>query len=302
MTCKFARMIAVAAAAMSANSVDAQPTEQTAENGSADITVIGRMQEQKEAVRTLARDITRPQRNGSPLAKYYEPMCFATFGLSSDYGSYLIELMQDNARNLGLRIAEPGCQANALVAIQSDAKGSFDQLKTEYPWVFGQLNDYEIDRIEKGDEAVRAWNVLEDKGLDGTPFFTTEIDGIIVPINVDKGNSRLKQPIRRDMVISVVMIDADEIVGKSLQQIADYSSVRLLTQTYDETESDVSISPTILSLFTDPDNAPPSMTRFDRAYIRALYKLPAYARSTQIVDATATAFENEADAAPLARP
>lgn len=68
-----------------------------------------------------------------------------------------------------------------------------------------------------------------------------------------------------------MVIDNTAVAGLSPVQIADYASLRLLAPT-GEVEP---VGPrTIMTLFAAPATAPATMTRFDRAYLAALYRMP----------------------------
>lgn len=81
--------------------------------------------------------------------------------------------------------------------------------------------------------------------------------------------SRIVLSIRRDLFSSVVLIDTKATESLSLQQLADYASMRLLADTRSDSVNDPA---TILSLFNVPrGTGPRGLTRFDRAYLRACY-------------------------------
>lgn len=81
--------------------------------------------------------------------------------------------------------------------------------------------------------------------------------------------SRLSMTVRKDIVASVVMIDIAATHGLTPEQIADYAAMRGLARTRPPRQP-YSVG-TILSLFEPGAIAPPGMTRFDHAYLRALY-------------------------------
>jgi hypothetical protein len=81
-------------------------------------------------------------------------------------------------------------------------------------------------------------------------------------------HSKIYLAVREDITQAVVVFDRDEVAGKSLDQLADYATMRGLARTR-PVEDDPTMD-TILTMFHS-DVAPAGMTRFDRAYLAALH-------------------------------
>jgi hypothetical protein len=97
---------------------------------------------------------------------------------------------------------------------------------------------------------------------------------------------RLSRLIREDMLAALVVIDKAAVAGLSPVQIADYASLRLLAPTGEVDIAEAgSAPPTIMTLFAAPASAPQQMTRFDRAYLSALYRMPPGAFSREVLRA-----------------
>src|SRR3546814_21098944 len=77
-------------------------------------------------------------------------------------------------------------------------------------------------------------------------------------------------------------------------QIADYAAMRMLAPIDDVPPDEADAVPTILSLFTAPDSAPPELSWFDHSYLRALYALRPNANALSINDATVRTWFREA--------
>jgi hypothetical protein len=71
-------------------------------------------------------------------------------------------------------------------------------------------------------------------------------------------------------------------------------TLRLLAQTGEIAAEGHAASHTILSLFATPGAAPPRLSRFDRAYLKSLYKLPRTAFAEEVL-AAALAYANRGD-------
>ncbi len=253
-----------------------------------EIIVSGSREAEEKALRTLTADVTRRPRIDKPSSRFYGPVCLRIIGIKADYSDVLASRIKDNARQVDAPVAQDGCQPNALVIFTKDARASVDWLRKEEPWIFTNLLDYEFDRIIAGTEAAHAWQTTELRSVDGKPLQYQIINGREVVVNPQYQTGRLSPPVRVDMVGAVVMIDSAYIPGKTLQQLADYASFRLLASISETSEDGdgAEAMPTILSLFDDTANAPDELTRFDRAYLRALYNLRPNAPASAIRDAT----------------
>ncbi|MDG5750772.1 hypothetical protein P8R33_06630 [Qipengyuania sp. XHP0211] len=260
---------------------DADPAEEV-------IIVTGeREQEAMERVEGMTRAITRRPRVDKPLARQYGQICVGVMGMDPAYAGVLIDRIEANARRLDIAIAGEGCRVNTLVAFVDDGPEEVKQLRKDAPWLFSTLLDYEYDRILRGSGGAHAWHSTEEREVDGKQLAVIEVGD--PPRQVKAGDpfnaTRMAQQIRMDMIGSVVLMERALVPGKTLQQLADYASMRSFASIDDMASDGPDTTPTILSLFLDADAAPQEMTEFDWAYLQALYRLPRTARGEQIHDA-----------------
>ena len=250
--------------------------------------VVTGIREEEERVEVMTRTITRRPRVDKPISKFYQQACFGVFGMDEAYAAALIDRMKENARRLGIYVGGEGCQVNVLVGFVQDGEKEILELRKREPRLFGSLLDYEFDRILRGNGAVQAWHGTTLKSSDGREFSGATTDaGSSYAINQQYGNAtRLSDPIRVDMDGAIVLIDAERTPGKTVRQLADYASMRVFVATDDTSEGGGSGIDTILSLFDEDAIAPDGLTRFDKAYLEAVYRLPATATGRQIYDAT----------------
>lgn len=265
------------------------------------ILVTGDRQKQEEAVRELATTITRKARIDKPLARFYEPFCLKVIGFKPDYAAIVGERIVANVRELGVPVGARKCTPNALLIFTENGREAVKTLRKEEPWLFADLFDHDYERVLAGNGAAHAWQTTEIRGVDGRPFRIVETDcggqclRTILEINEQYQTGRLNQPIRMDVRGAVVLIDNAYLPGKTLDQLADYATMRLLASIDDVSPEEAVAVPTILSLFTAPDSAPPELSWFDRSYLRALYALRPNANALSIRDATVQTWFREAE-------
>ena len=264
------------------------------ENGGTDnsgeIVVSAEREVQAKAAAAQARAITQPAPPGKPLARHYLPVCVKVFGLPAAYGQALAERVMDNVRSLNLRVAPAGCSPNVWIGFTNDSRKQVEALRKRDPAMFVSLKQHEIDRIFKGSNAVQVWHATETKGVDGRAIPVARMpDGSEYEVNQQWKASRLGSTIRVDMTGSLVVFDRKLVGRRTLAQLADYATMRVLASTYDQAEFDPAM-PTILSLFAAESGAPEELTDFDRAYLGGLYRLGEGADHTKMPDAVRSAY------------
>ncbi|MDZ4307918.1 hypothetical protein [Allopontixanthobacter sp.] len=260
---------------------------------SQEIIVEGDRASEEKAVRQLAGDITRRPPIDKPVSRFYDPFCLHIIGLKSDYAIAIGDRIKDNARAAGAPVAAENCTPNALLIFTKNGRSTVEELREEEPWLFTNLLDYEYRRIIDGDIAAHAWQTTELRGVDGKKLEYQIINGREVAVNNQYQTGRLNAPNRLDMVGAVVLIDVAYLPGKTLHQLADYASLRLLASVDELPPEKAGSLDTILNLFVAPENAPDELTRFDRGYLRAVYGLRPNAGSLSIRDAAVRGYFNE---------
>jgi len=298
-----AALIGIAVAPLSAQSSDTPSQEaETSENDSTIIVEGIPWPERREEIERQSEAVILPGRTREPVPRYHDKFCLTTWGLDEAFAAVLVERINANARDAGVRVDDnPDCRPNALVSIVSDVEADFETLRKEQSWIFGELKDFQIDRAKEGSGAVVAWNVTEKRGKDGTPFATVDLrdfdrerpPGQRVASNTQRSASLGRAQIRQDMIFSATIFDEKEIGGLSIRQLADFATMRLLATLREPEAEPGAGSDTILSLFAFPETAPGGLSDFDRALLKALYQLPATALEDALIDATSSEYRRQ---------
>lgn len=253
------------------------------------IIVDGDRAEEAELTADVAKSITLRQPAGKPLPRHYDPICIKVFGLDTDYSEVLADRMRENMRALNLVLLGDGCSPTIWVGFVSDSHAAVTKLRTEDPEMFGDLRDYEIDRVLAGSKASQAWFAREDKGRGGRAFDQAAIGGRPVRVNREWHISRITGSIRVDMIGSIVLFDRKLSAGRTIRQLADYATFRALApvkELVDEADNPQSI----LTLFADGSSPAAGLTEFDWSYLSGFYKLSEYAEARSMHDAAKRAF------------
>lgn len=265
----------------------AQTDAASAANEEATIVVTGNREKQAQAAAEQAKSITLRPAGDVPLARHYAPICVTTFGISPDFGAVLAQRVTGNVKLLGVPVGGPGCQPNVWIGFAIDSKQQVAELRKTNPEFFAELKQFEVDRIFGGSGAAQVWHSTERRNVDGRPLATMTINGREVQTNSQYQGGRLISPIRVDINGSLVIFDSTRVTGFSLQQLADYATIRILAPVQDIAEVEPSTVPSILALFGKGDvPRPDGLTEFDWAYLSAYYRLDRGAKVAKIHDAT----------------
>lgn len=254
------------------------------------IVVVGNRAEQAEIAGDQAKSITLRQPIDNPLPHRYAPICIKIFGIDPAYGDLIAEQIRKNARILERPVAKLDCKANVWVGFFSNSKAEVERLRKKDPVMFESLKSFEIDQIFSGSIAAQAWHATEIRSADGRPIqiIEIEIDGrkAEAGYNAQYSAGRLVSPIRNDINGTIVIFDRKLANGKTVQQLADYATFRILAPVQDFAEASPNAVPSILQLFTPGASPPEGLTEFDWAYLAAYYKLGLGAKASSMHDGT----------------
>lgn len=275
----------LAAACLAATPVSAQVAPSTPASAppapaapaatSATIVVTGRRLPAKKEVEHLTHAITPTVDASQPLARFPDAVCPASEGMPLDYDARLAARMRDDATAAGIPVDKPGCRPNVIVMVVPSGQAVVRELRRTRGYMFGQMEPHEISAMVNDAGPVHGWTVTQIRSRDGD----TERAGTMmqdVPELQVREASIIESATRQDINASVLLIDVDAVIGKTVNQIADYAAMRTLGHTRPAAGGD-----TIMTLFAPGDSAdrPRELTGFDTAYLKALYHGPSTTRA-----------------------
>jgi len=239
-----------------------------------------------------SREITRQTAiRDNPLERFQRPICPAVTGMPAKLAIRLIGRMLYNAERVGAPLAEEGdCEVNILVAFVRDGEGEVEGLRKSGYFRNSGMDYYDIKELRAETGAARAWNNVAMRSRYGENASGGSGGG--PPTIRSERSTRLSLNVRGDIDSSTVVIDVFAIDGMSVDQIADYATMRAFARTKEPDPG--TTYETILSLF-DGGTPPDELTSFDVAYLKSLYTGQAnLAASTKLSRVTRAMAEEEA--------
>ncbi len=220
------------------------------------------------AIDKWVRDMSVRRSSDEPMSRVSEPLCVATAGLPSSLGKPLADRVLSNAERLKIPLAGDKCHPNVLILFVDDGASQVDWLVKHRPGIFGDLPYSTIRTLRHDHGPVHAWHITAVASRDGDKLVQGE--GGFPTLRIPSA-SRIDAPIQSMIVAAVVLIDRSAIVGRPIDQIADYATMRtlaLVAARNDVVDNDRTA--TILSMFRGTD-VPLQLTPFDWGYLTGLY-------------------------------
>lgn len=223
-----------------------------------DVTVTGQREIPPEVARRYVGEISAGV--DGQLTRFNVPVCPIVIGIADDYAGIIARRIRAVAREAGAPMADENCRGNLVVMFAKDADGLVKDMRAKTPRLFEGVNDVDLKRAFR-DGPVHAWNTVQLLNEDGQ-----RQTGAMMTV---KSASILYLPTQQAITGSMIVLDHEATLGKTLNQLADYVAMRALAGALPP-RKDVPAD-TILTLFDAAGTAPRELSAVDRSYLRGLY-------------------------------
>lgn len=273
-----------AAAPLAAQSAPppAAANDQAAPATGSEIVVAGKQAQEPTPKEVLdeARGITRVGRYDlyeEALPRFWGPVCPGVAGIRTDVAEALVDRMRQNIARLKIQLANGECSPNLIVVFAKDGRSLLDDLQRDRPGIFQLVSEAEKAELLADKAPVHVWNNIAKRWTgggapprDGKASVWGQLDRTIMPWSYD-------------IVAALVVFDHDAAAGLTVNQLADYATMRGLSHT--RPVSGEQQLRTILSLFDEDHAGPDELTDFDVGYLRSLYWwLPSTSAANKLVN------------------
>jgi hypothetical protein len=247
------------------------------------ITVEAQRRETEKRVHEFVSHVPVMSNTDESFARWDTPICPLIAGLSRDDGEFVLTRLSEIAASVGAPLDSRKCRANFIVLVTSDPVASLKTwaVRTDYQHLFGEADPEKIKIFLKTQRTIRVWyneqQVPAENGSVLTPgpsFSNGSVlsgpgaMGVTTVRSFDANRLEWNAVWTISSVIEVV--DAGAMKGFKFGQMADYIAMAGLAKF--NLDADLGTAPTILRLFKGTDDAePPSLSDWDKAYLKALY-------------------------------
>lgn len=226
------------------------------------------------------------------VARWVIPVCIKVIGLTTPQEARVTSLMLGVAREANIPVARMDCEPNVTVTFAPDAGEVVRHVYSRKPHQLGELSRAEREELLEGEAPVRWWYATQMLDRDGVqsnnisaPWITagegsgtsavslTTADGVTATQQYNSG-SHVRTPTVRSLYGSTVIIDASKAGKMPVDALAAYAAMVAFA------EMKASDPPTdsILRLF-EPDSIESTLTDWDMAFLKSLYRMPLDRRS-----------------------
>ncbi|MFL0356144.1 hypothetical protein ACI5KX_06650 [Erythrobacter sp. GH1-10] len=256
--------------------------------------------ERRRELREMAEEIIRPPRLGRTIGTFFDAICPKVFGLPEEPAAAIETRIRQNADRLGANRRDPreNCNHNISVVFVAPQKGPPSVWLNERSELLDHLLSYERARVLEETGPVRSWTYTAFRSADGNVLpeqMGRPLENVADFANPLRLESRLRSRTTNEIIGAMVLIELASAQGKTLEQLADYATMRTFAPTGGIAPDVVPAAPTILTLFQD-EEPPEGLTVFDRALISKLYDSSRNALASRYfsdIGARALAMESE---------
>ena len=231
------------------------------------------------------------------VARWVVPVCIKVIGISGPQAARVTGLMLGIAREANIRVAREDCEPNITVSFAADAAQVVRHIHARRPHQLRELSRAEKEQLLGGDAPVRWWYATQPLDRDGVPGNNispgwvgagdnpmgsgTVTDAITVGGVGDmtstqqyNSGSHVRTATIRSLYGATIVVDAPRAGSTPIDAVAAYAAMVAFA------EMNASDPPpdSILSLF-QPASAETSLTDWDLAFLKSLYRMPLDRRS-----------------------
>lgn len=242
--------------------------------GAGDIVVEGQ-RSPKRTIYKFVRDLT-PARLGGQLGRFEDPVCPVALGMDPKENELVRDRLRQVAAAVGMEPAPGRCVPNLYVLVGRDKREIIEGVERQFPVLLSGVPRSAVRDLIDIPGPVASWQIRDRVGADGLPLSTARMAGDATPIRVVAtvgSPSRLAQQTKVKFVATLIVVEAKALNGVTTRQLADYAAMRTFAGTDPGREGTLPAK-SILSLFSHgaaSGDAPPSLTWWDFAFLKALY-------------------------------
>lgn len=264
------------------------------------IVVEGEKTSEPEAVRELVKRLASSHRPDEPATRYFDALCVSVSGLNSVGNDYVRNRIYENALKVGVSNGGDDCLANAMVLIHDDPEALVERIINDVPELLPSENrDPVREQLEAGSKVI-VWHNERDYGQGGRPgVVNSAIPGddsvggqmnVQAQINVNSWPSRTLLAYSRAVVSAAIILDGEIVEGMEIDRLADYAMMRLMAPGLIPLDDETPVPASITAPFPEEAGAN-RLTRFDRAYLSALYSMRPNAPAPRLAERVAAAYD-----------
>lgn len=207
-----------------------------------------------------------------PLPRFEDAVCPGVSGLKVETAELIVGRIRENAQAIRRQLAPPEtCTPNLIVAFVGDGKAALDSLGRDKSFLFADMSGPERAEMLNHNGPAHVFSQVQTRNRDGIPVSRRESLTSPPHTTMWMAHSMIYRPTREDIVYVLVLLDIPAVSGTSVNQLADYATMRAFV--HKPPSPAATGGQSILDLFDSPAGARPAgLTAFDHALLASLYE------------------------------
>ena len=278
------------------------PMAAGAQDRQGDIVVTGEGAVEPGEVASLVQRLADTHRADRPATRFFDALCLTVNGLNEAGNAWVKNRIEANARQVGLETLGEGCRTNAVLFIDDRPAALVARIEEEVPALLPRESRADVRSQLYAGRRTIVWHNEEDRNqggrrvgyqqtVAGEKGVITSLSGT-ARINNNNWPSRSELSFSRGVVSAAMIVDGAVVEGMVIDRLADYATMRLLAPDLVPLDGTAPEPETITAPFPQ-EGGPEALTRFDLAYLTALYSLRPNAPAIRLARAVAEAYEGE---------
>ena len=272
----FACPALVCAAWLMAGVAIAQPT--STDDGATDSTTVGPVVVQgrsaqvqrtfEKAVAQFLHDAGRPGPFGW-ISRWVRPVCPVTSGLTAAMNDFISSRIREVAARVGAPTAgDCSKDPDILVLFTTEPDKLMADVRKHHEGLLGYHYVGQTKSLAAFEPPMKSWYVTSTR-IPGSDFVM--LDRAYAPGPPGGTGSRIPAPLQSRFVLALVVIDARLVEGQAIGSVADRIAMLVLSKPASRTGC--SALPSVMDFLNPqcPGSAVEELTRYDEAYLKALY-------------------------------
>ena len=213
----------------------------------------------------------RAEMGGDPLPRFEDAVCPGVAGLEVEAAELLVGRIRQNAAAFGRQLAPPEtCAPNLVVVFVANGQAALEGLHHDKQYLFADISPAERAEVLNRAGPVHVFSRVFTRNRDGLPVSRRE--SLVAPPQTTMwmAHSKIYRATQENIVSALVLFDIGAVRGMTIDQLADYATVRAFV--HKPPSPGATGGPSILALFDAPAAARPAgLTAYDRALLAGLY-------------------------------
>ncbi len=220
-----------------------------------------------------------------PVARWADRVCPVVRGIAEPYAGIVEARMRAIAAAAGIETVPEGCRPNISVSFVGDAAGLVQEVARRSPTRLNEVPGPAREALLNGAAPVRWWYITETRSRhamrNAPQSLSTETGGqgggsstTSAQLEADAisqyNSSTVSTQVNRVLLDAAVVVDFDEVSGRSLEAVAAYAAFVAFAEVR---AADASPPASVLGMFGQNAGVA-TLTDWDMAFLRALYRLP----------------------------